>query len=205
MPTNLRFVSFLNETNTSMATLEWESPQSASRNYTIKISSKGVSVDEVFTTSSSINITLYYNTLYTISAIYTDCSLERSTSINVTVLKCQSPTSLPGVQVISPPVVSTEGSVLLYTCNHGNEVIRARCEDNYWYPNISCVQSKLVMIYINSQLHAREGYSSYCFYVSVCLCVCVSVCLCVCRSQTDFEDGYVLSLQTSIKAQQATV
>lgn len=166
VPTNLRFVSFLNETNTSMATLEWESPQSASQNYTIKISSKGVSVDEVFTTSPSINITLYYNTLYTISAMYTDCSLERSTSINVTVLKCQSPTSLPGVQVISPPVVSTEGSVLLYTCNHGNEVTRARCEDNYWYPNISCVQSKLVMIYINSQYH--------CLRVTV---VTVSVCL----------------------------
>ena len=41
--------------------------------------------------------------------------------------------------------------------------------------------------------HAREGYSSYFFCVSVCL------------SQTDFEDGSLLSLQTGIKARQVTV
>ena len=41
--------------------------------------------------------------------------------------------------------------------------------------------------------HVREGYSSYSFCLSVCL------------SQTDFEDGLVLPLQTGIKARQATV
>ena len=40
---------------------------------------------------------------------------------------------------------------------------------------------------------AWEGCNSYFFCVSACL------------SETDFEDGFVLSLQTSIKAQQATV
>ena len=41
--------------------------------------------------------------------------------------------------------------------------------------------------------HAREGYSSYFFCVSIRL------------SRTDFEDGFVLSPQTGIKARKATV
>ena len=40
-------------------------------------------------------------------------------------------------------------------------------------------------------VHAREGYISYFF--------CVSVCVYVCLSETDFEDGLVLSLQMGIK------
>ena len=32
----------------------------------------------------------------------------------------------------------------------------------------------------------------------------VCVCVCACLTQTDFEDGFVLSLQMGIKARQAT-
>ena len=41
-----------------------------------------------------------------------------------------------------------------------------------------------------------------CVRVKVVTC---SVCLSVCLSQTDFEDGFILSLQMGIKARQATV
>ena len=54
------------------------------------------------------------------------------------------------------------------------------------------------------KIKSEENEPSVCMRERVTV-VPFSVCLSVCPSETDFEDGFVLSLQTDIKAWQATV
>jgi len=134
---NLTVVSFTNFSNGSTVKLQWNSLLPGDQQYQIRIATpEGRTYLSV--SYSSVRVSIDYNLPIEITLAICDDILATK---NITLLKCQDPSSVPGVTTAHRQTVTTEGSVITYQCLAGHSPsgsIRTMCRGNQWHPMIMC-------------------------------------------------------------------
>ncbi|XP_064402763.1 uncharacterized protein LOC135348470 [Halichondria panicea] len=137
-PLNPSLSSTQNQLSSSIITLEWDPPSSTggvSVNYVLIISPTPLSGSPVTMDTTSIQITISYNTPYNVTIRAVNCAgMSQETSI-VDLIVCRTPSTAAGVTITNTPPVTIGGSMLTFTCSGDNEVRTSTCGSSGWSPD----------------------------------------------------------------------
>ena len=153
-PLNPRISSTLNQSSSSNINLDWEAPSSTggvSIRYVLIISPTSLSGSPVTVETTTVQITISYNTPYNVTIRAVNCvGMSETRIVNLgkliriytlftfllcNTVVCPTPSTSAGVTITNTPPVTIGGSMLTFTCSEDNEVRTSTCGSSGWSPD----------------------------------------------------------------------